>query len=165
MAGINDNVGPQEEMNLLAEADIKVEDVDIKVEVHDWPWAWIDDLEPNPQQMPRVPEAQACPAQMNPPPVPEVEDIPPQIHLPPVQVNPPQIELPELEMNPPPVPEVEDIPPQLNPHLMHEPHVELPEPTVDLRLDYVVCSCLVKNSIFTRSKARKHKEMCYEIWN
>ena len=121
MAGINDNVGPLEEMNLLAEGDIKVEDVDIKVEVVDWPWAWIDDLEPNPQQMPRVPEAQACPAQMN--------------------------------------------PPQLNPHLMHEPHVELPEPTVDLRLDYVVCSCLVKNSIFTRSKARKHKEMCYEIWN
>ena len=121
IAGINDNVGPQEEMNLLAEGDIKVEDVDIKVEVDDWPWAWIDDLEPNPQQMPRVPEAQACPAQMN--------------------------------------------PPQLNPHLMHEPHVELPEPTVDLRLDYVVCSCLVKNSIFTRSKARKHKEMCYKIWN
>ena len=121
MACNNDNVGPQKEMNLISEADIKVEDVDIKVEVDDWPWAWIDDLEPNPQQMPRVPEVQACPAQMN--------------------------------------------PPQLNPHLMHEPHIELSEPTVDLRLDYVVCSCLVKNSIFTRSKARKHKEMCYEIWN
>ena len=32
MAGINDNVGPQEEMNLLAEGDIKVKDVNIKVE-------------------------------------------------------------------------------------------------------------------------------------
>ena len=114
MAGINDNVGPQEEMNLLAEGDIKVEDVDIKVEVVDWPWEWIDNLEPNPQPMPRVPEAKACPAQRN---------------------------------------------------QMDEPHVEIPEPTVELRLDNVVCSCLVKNSIFTRSKARKHKEMCYEIWN
>ena len=41
MAGINNNVGPQEEihaeMNLLGEGDIKLEDVDIKVEIDDWP--------------------------------------------------------------------------------------------------------------------------------
>ena len=46
MAGNNDNVGPQKEMNLLSEADIKVEDVEI--ELVDWPFEWIDNLELNP---------------------------------------------------------------------------------------------------------------------
>ena len=112
MACNNANVGPQKDINLISEADIKIEDV--KIELVDWPFEWIENLELNPQTMPQVPEAKPWPAQRN---------------------------------------------------LMDEPHVEIPEPTVELRLDYVVCSCLVKNSIFTRSKARKHKEMCYEIWN
>ena len=112
MACNNANVGPQKEMNLISEADIKIEDV--KIELVDWPFEWIENLELNPQTMPQVQEAKPWPAQRN---------------------------------------------------LMDEPHVEIPEPTVELRLDYVVCSCLKNNSIFTRSKARKHKEMCCTIWN
>ena len=151
MAGINDNVVPQEEMNLLAEDEIKLEDVEIKVEV-DWPW--VDDLQLIPQQMPLPRVPQACPAQMSPPPMNEVEDIPRQMNLPPVQV-----ELPQLQ-------EVPEVPEQeLNPDLMYQPHVDLLEPSVDLSLDHIVCRCLVKKSIFTRSMDRKHKEMCYEIYN
>ena len=52
---------------------------------------------------------------------------------------------------------------QRNP--MNEPLREIPVPTVELRLAYVVCSCQKNNSIFTRSKARKHKKMCYTVWN
>ena len=112
MACNNANVGPQKEMNLISEADIKIEDV--KIELVDWPFEWIENLELNPQTMPQVQEAKPWPAQRNP---------------------------------------------------MNEPLREIPVPTVELRLAYVVCSCQKNNLPFTRSKARKHKKMCYTVYN
>ena len=112
MACNNANIGPQKEMNLISEADIKIEDV--KIELVDWPFEWIENLELNPQTMPQVQEAKPWPAQRNP---------------------------------------------------MDEPLREIPVPTVELRLAYVVCSCQKNNLPFTRSKARKHKKMCYIVYN
>ena len=112
MACNNANVGPQKEMNLISEADIKIEDV--KIELVDWPFEWMENLELNHQTMPQLQDYKPCSAQRNP---------------------------------------------------MNEPLREIPVPTVELRLAYVVCSCQKNNLPFTRSKARKHKKMCYTVYN
>ena len=139
MAGIN------EEMNLLAQDDIKVEDVEIKVEVDDWPW--VEDLQQiilHQMPLPLVPQAQ-----MNPPLMNEVEDIPRHN----INIAPVQAEIPQVQE----VTQGQD--------RMNQPHVDLLEPSVELSLHRVVCTCLVKKSMFTRSQARRHKENCYEIYN
>ena len=48
---------------------------------------------------------------------------------------------------------------------MNEPIMKIIVPTVKLRQAYDVCNCQKNNLPFTRSKAKKHKKICYVLYN
>ena len=101
-----------QEMNIISEADIKIEDV--KIELVDWAFEWMENLALNHQTMPQLQDYKPCSAQRYP---------------------------------------------------MNEPLREILVPTVELRQAYDVCNCQKNNLPFTRSKAKKHKKICYVLYN
>ena len=101
-----------QEMNIISEADIKIEDV--KIELVDWSFEWVENLELNHQTMPQLQDYKPCSAQRYP---------------------------------------------------MNEPLREILVPTVKLRQAYDVCNCQKNNLPFTHSKAKKHKKICYVLYN